>query len=101
MMFPAEEDGPLGLVCLLTVEGVCFSLVLLHYVRGDLVALQAATLGKPILISLSMISLRKNHALSGAASLSQNSDEIRLFASKIWVKFDKAKVAKSTVIVGQ
>lgn len=79
MMFPAEEDGPLGLACLLTVVEFCFSLVLIHNVTGDPVALQAATLRKPILLSLSVVSLRKNQALLGDTSLSQNSDEIRLF----------------------
>lgn len=98
-MFPAEEDDPLGLVCLLTVKRVCFSPVLLHNVSGDPLALQAATLRKPILLPLSVISLRKNHALLGDASSSQNSDEITLCIENL-VKFGNAKVAKSTIIVG-
>lgn len=70
-MFPAEKDGPLGLVCLLAVEGVCFSLVLLRSVRREQLCSGAAALTKPIL-SLSVISLGKSQALFRDASLSQN-----------------------------
>lgn len=71
-----------------------------NYVRWDVVVLQAATMGWLILMSPSVITLKKNQALSGAASLSQNSDGSRLFMLKIWVKFGNAEVAKSPVMQG-
>lgn len=70
-MFPAEEDGPLGIVCLLAVEGAFFSLVFLRSVRREQLHSGAAAVTKPIL-SFSVISLGKSQALFRDASLSQN-----------------------------